>query len=214
MPRRVASARPAEGQPPGAGERYGHLVVVDEGQPYYWRGKISRRRWRCECDCGRETTVRDDFLRRGHTRSCGCEVPRVGKVVHRRHGARADRICAPEYDAWRSMVSRSREGQFKVHRSWTSKDGYENFLRDIGPRPSPGHRLVRVRAKHLFGPGNAEWSTAVVRQGVPRHLVTYRGREMALREVAAATGLSYTALQKRLSRGWSISEVFKRPGTR
>lgn len=30
-------------------------------------------RWICQCDCGNLTIVRTDFLRNGHTSSCGCE---------------------------------------------------------------------------------------------------------------------------------------------
>lgn len=30
-------------------------------------------RWLCKCDCGNYTEVRTDYLRSGHTTSCGCE---------------------------------------------------------------------------------------------------------------------------------------------
>lgn len=208
---RLARARDAQQKVPGVGERYGHLVVIEEVEPYYWRGRISRRRWRCECDCGQDTAVRDDLLRSGKTTSCGCEVIRVNKVLHRTHGYRADRACPPEYGAWRSLVSRARDGDYRVARAWTGEEGFKTFLRDVGPRPSPRHRLARLDLRKAFGPGNAAWCTDIEKRGTPRHLVEYRGHEMTLREVAEATGLSYTALQKRLSRGWEISEVFGRP---
>lgn len=30
-------------------------------------------RWKCQCECGQITEVRTDYLRNGHTTSCGCE---------------------------------------------------------------------------------------------------------------------------------------------
>lgn len=34
-------------------------------------------RWICQCECGNQTEVRTDYLRSGHTTSCGCE-----KAIH------------------------------------------------------------------------------------------------------------------------------------
>lgn len=49
------------------GRRYGRLVVTA------YEGTRDRQRyWRCRCDCGRETTVRQANLESGHTKSCGC----------------------------------------------------------------------------------------------------------------------------------------------
>lgn len=53
-------------------QRFGQLVATKRGE------KIDRyTRWVCLCDCGRETTVRTDYLRNGHTTSCGCACGRV-----------------------------------------------------------------------------------------------------------------------------------------
>jgi hypothetical protein len=48
------------------GERYGKLTIVEEVEPV---GKL--RRFKCLCECGRETTVRLSNLRGGVTKSCG-----------------------------------------------------------------------------------------------------------------------------------------------
>ena len=53
-------------------QRFGQLVATKRGE------KIDRyTRWVCLCDCGREATVRTDYLRNGHTTSCGCACGRV-----------------------------------------------------------------------------------------------------------------------------------------
>lgn len=50
------------------GKRFGNLTVLNyvekrEGQNY----------WHCICDCGNEVDVRENYLKCGHTVSCGCK---------------------------------------------------------------------------------------------------------------------------------------------
>lgn len=51
------------------GQRFGRLTVIE-------RSNIKKDRtaavWKCICDCGNETIVSRDNLRRGKTKSCGC----------------------------------------------------------------------------------------------------------------------------------------------
>lgn len=53
-------------------QRFGQLIATK-------RGKNLKKytRWLCKCDCGNETLVRTDYLRNGHTTSCGCACGRV-----------------------------------------------------------------------------------------------------------------------------------------
>lgn len=49
------------------GKRFGQLTVTD-----YAGKKSGMHRWRCKCDCGRETVVGQTPLQSGRTKSCGC----------------------------------------------------------------------------------------------------------------------------------------------
>ena len=49
------------------GKRFGALVVVE-----YAGKEKGVHLWRCRCDCGRETVVRQYNLQSGHVQSCGC----------------------------------------------------------------------------------------------------------------------------------------------
>ena len=49
------------------GQRYGNLTVTAPAE-----NVGGRTAWLCQCDCGRETVVRTNRLRSGHTASCGC----------------------------------------------------------------------------------------------------------------------------------------------
>ena len=49
------------------GKRFGRLTVVE-----YAGKKAGMHRWKCVCDCGKETVVGQSLLQSGKTRSCGC----------------------------------------------------------------------------------------------------------------------------------------------
>ncbi|HYZ31934.1 MAG TPA: hypothetical protein VE684_06580 [Crenalkalicoccus sp.] len=184
-----------------AGQSFGRLRVLDEAEPYVWRGQVAHRRWICVCACGSQTEVRNDSLSRGVTRSCGCLRDDETRERARLHGGRAGGRRSPEYNAWEGMIRRSRA---PVCRRWRPDigRGFEAFLADMGPRPSPAHRLVRRDASRPYSPANCRWAADVPRQGVPRRVITYRGRQMTLKAAASAAGVGYALLCKRLERGW------------
>ncbi|WP_203073310.1 hypothetical protein [Falsiroseomonas ponticola] len=184
------------------GNRFGRLVVTAEEEPYLWRGRFSRRRWACDCACGGSAVVREDSLLSGHTTSCGCRRDDVVRDRATRHGARSGDRRRPEYQAWQTMRLR---GAAPVCARWQAPAGrgFQNFLADLGRRPSPAHRLVRLDPSRPFAPSNCRWAKNPPRAGVPRRLITVRGRRMTLREAAAEAGIAYATLCKRLERGWS-----------
>lgn len=49
------------------GRRFGMLTVLE-----YAGKRGGMHRWKCRCDCGRETTVGQTLLQSGKTKSCGC----------------------------------------------------------------------------------------------------------------------------------------------
>lgn len=49
------------------GRRFGMLTVVA-----YAGKRAGMHRWRCRCDCGKETEVGQTLLQTGRTKSCGC----------------------------------------------------------------------------------------------------------------------------------------------
>lgn len=51
------------------GKRFGRLIVLENV------GRLTKSPnvyWKCKCDCGNSKNVRADYLRNGHTSSCGC----------------------------------------------------------------------------------------------------------------------------------------------
>lgn len=51
------------------GQKFSFLTVIEESPIRTNNGGLQ---WVCKCQCGNQTIVSSDNLRRGHTRSCGC----------------------------------------------------------------------------------------------------------------------------------------------
>lgn len=55
------------------GQEFGKLTVIHEAEPYICISKGTKeRKWFCECSCGKEVSVKQNNLRSGKTKSCGC----------------------------------------------------------------------------------------------------------------------------------------------
>lgn len=56
------------------GKRFGLLTVTE-----YAGKRAGMHRWRCRCECGRETVVGQTLLQSGKTKSCGCVQANIYK---------------------------------------------------------------------------------------------------------------------------------------
>lgn len=85
------------------GQRFGRLLVICE----YGRDKHRSVLWLCKCSCGNEVTVNGDYLRNGHTTSCGCYMKEcLSKRMSERktkHGMSRTRL----YQTWKSILLRT-----------------------------------------------------------------------------------------------------------
>lgn len=145
------------------GVRFGRLTVTSRHGAND-KGKV---RWRCRCDCGNETLSTTSNLRGGNSESCGCigrkksaERVRQRSIKHG-HSPRGD--LSPEYSSWKAMHARCKHdpgyvGRVTVCERWNS---FENFLVDMGPKPTPRHSIDRHPDNAgNYEPSNCRWATA------------------------------------------------------
>lgn len=72
-------------------QRFGNLVALQRAP----KRQDKYTRWLCQCDCGETAEVRTDYLRNGHTTSCGCnKVPHFSRTTF--EGQRYGRLIVLE----------------------------------------------------------------------------------------------------------------------
>lgn len=130
-----------------AGETFGLLYVEDFAGSIKEHGRTYRY-WYCKCKCGNDVLVRTGDLRQGR-KSCGCLKGHGDRTTH--GGAkRTNGKLSPEYSSWSWMKHSSKD----LYEGW--KD-FQNFINDIGPRPSDKHKLDRRDRTQPHGPNNTYW---------------------------------------------------------
>lgn len=146
---------------------FGRLRVTGEGAR---RGR--NRTAACTCDCGKAVEVLTFSLTSGRTQSCGClqrerqsATAKVVGLANKRHGESQKRT--PEYSAWLSMHSRCGNPRHRAYANYGGRGiavcerwaAFENFLADMGRRPSEKHSLDREDNDRGYEPGNCRWAT-------------------------------------------------------
>lgn len=87
---------------------------------------------------------------------------------------------------------------------------FENFLSDMGHRPSTAHSLERKDNTKGYDPSNCVWATAKqqARNRRNNRLLTFSGRTQTLAAWAEETGIPYQTIYSRLHRGIKEAELF------
>lgn len=169
--------------------------------------------WRCVCDCGCYANVSTRNLRSGHTRSCGCLK---GGLVQ--HGETVTKEFSAEYIVWQSMRHRVVwKNNSKDHERYQGRgisccerwNSYENFLSDMGRRPSPKHSLDRIDNNGDYEPGNCRWATKKqqARNRRTNRVIEYNGIILCVAEWSEKLGLAQATINQRLTLGWSAERA-------
>lgn len=74
------------------GRRFGKLTVIKKGKGRMTKGGQRKTTWICKCDCGNDSEVDGEKLRRGHTLSCGCKKKEIKTCFEDLTGKRFGRL--------------------------------------------------------------------------------------------------------------------------
>jgi len=194
------------------GEKYGKLTIVREVE----RTSI-KRRFLCQCDCGRFTQVNLNSLRTGAIKSCGCLLKESGKR-NKIHGYWQHRL----YGIWAGMKQRCFNSKcnsykyygargitmclqwldFSLFLKWALSSGYKDNL-----------TIERVDVNGNYEPGNCKWipgkdQPANTRQS---HWIFWKGHTKNISQWAKHTGLCAETIRRRIAYGWPIDRALTEP---
>jgi hypothetical protein len=173
------------------GQRFSRPTVIKHAGKDH-RGEAV---WECLCDHGGQgqptlapVPIRGSKLRTGHTRSCGClQVDSITIHGHNKRGAKSS-----EYYSWSTMIDRCYNPNNPKYHLYGGRgitvcdhwrDSFENFLADMGPKPSLRLSIHRKNDGN-YEPSKCIWATQRIQMAETRINLnlTYNGQTKILSE--------------------------------
>lgn len=189
---------------------FSKLVVVNRAEDTA-RG---RPQWRCLCECGNFTIVSSDNLRNGNIKSCGCWRKERLSQERKTHGMSKTAI----YSIWAGIRKRCLDKKHpQFHRYGGRGIGiclrwrysFENFLADMGERPSEHHSVERENNDGDYEPNNCKWATPKEQASNRRNnrKFLFQGEFLTVAEIARRIGIGRDTLTYRLNNGYTLEDA-------
>lgn len=170
--------------------------------------------WKCRCECGTIKTIRSNSLLHHKIESCGCDISERLSELSKKHGHNTDFIGkSSTYNSWDNMIQRCHNPKntnyirygakgTSVCDRWRGKDGFVNFLSDMGEKPTPKHSIDRIENSKGYFAENCRWAT---RKEQHRNRTTnvwyeYNGDKMILTDWANKLKVSQNQLKEHIEK--------------
>ncbi len=198
------------------GMHFGRLSVIKKLKQ---RSNNKEIMWLCQCSCGKSKSTTGSRLKNKQTSSCGC--------LHKEQLARRNKKNAIHgltgtsmRNTWGGMISRcynKNNPSFEhygpkgrdVCPRWRGKQGFINFLNDMGPKPSPQHSLDRIDNNKGYSPENCRWADIFQQNNnkINNIYLEKNGLKLNLKEWSEKTGIKKVTIQSRIKKGWDVDKI-------
>ena len=203
------------------GNRHGRLVALSLQRAEKRNGEIYRY-WNCLCDCGKMVVRGTASLRdKKHTSSCGCFLSESTSRKNKVHGFGARKKRTAEYQIWMGIRSRVNNPNHKNSKEYKERgiaicprwNSFENFISDMGNKPTPKHTIERINNAGNYDPENCRWATRSeqARNRRSNVMLTYKGETLCVIEWCERIGIEFCTLISRVSRGWTDERAITTP---
>lgn len=163
--------------------------------------------WLCSCACGGLTTAAGKDLGYGARISCGCAYRTHGHcTVGGRHKSSSEymafqaakyRCTNPKSPDWSLYGGRGIQFRFA---------SFEQFLDEIGAKPSPKYSLDRINNNGNYEPGNVRWATIDQQFANQRHIHPRGSRLFTASQIAEICSLRGKMLQREVAAKFGTSQ--------
>jgi hypothetical protein len=135
-------------------KKFERLTVLE-----VYKIKGSYARAKAICDCGILKEYRLDHILRGGTKSCGCLRNERLREKLVKHGM----AKTAEYRCYHKILERCLDENYKEYHYYGGRgimvcnewiESFENFIADMGKRPSNQHSIDRIDVNGNYDPKN------------------------------------------------------------
>ena len=157
--------------------------------------------WLCECKCGTVKVISSQTLIKGHTKSCGCY--NLERLRQGTHGLSSTQ----EYTSYTLAKGRCENPNHHKYEKYGGRgiefrfNSFEEFLDEVGNKPSPIHSIDRIDNNGHYEIGNVKWSTKSEQSrntSITRFL-TVNGVRKSLSDWSESEGIEAKLIHRRLS---------------
>lgn len=192
------------------GKKFNRLTILKETEPSKY-AKTYTRNVLCKCDCGNEKIIDFSSILHGRSSSCGCFGREWSKKNATKHG-----LCMlsankkhPDYTVWSKMKSRCLNPKLKDYKHYGGRgikvcerwNSFENFIADMGWRPSKGFSIERDDVNGDYCPENCRWIPVRKQNRNTRKtiMIDYKGEVYCLTELCLKLNVDYYMMRHRIT---------------
>lgn len=127
----------------------------------------------------------------------------------------------PLYNTWRGMHERCRRKRSISYNNYGGRGisicerwyKFQNFVDDMGEKPSKNHELDRINNDGNYCPENCRWATPLEQNRNSRHTkkVEWNGKIVCITELSEIVGLPPPTLYSRYQKGLRGTDLAKEP---
>ncbi len=144
-----------------------------------------------------------------------------GRRLAIRHGEAMRGRQTAEHRAWSSMVCRCTVPTTTNYKFYGGRGiavcerwaTYENFLADMGRKPTPSHSLDRIDPGGNYEPGNCRWATHIeqCRNRRSTRWIELDGERLSMAAWGQRSGVDQDLISYRLRAGWPARDAVFTP---